>query len=214
MRGAELENQRKSKLNETWCQNLRNEIDKQGYSQKQVADGTGIDVQSINFYYNGRNRPSFEALVKIAKFLNVSTDFLLGAKDFRSPEKDIQNAFYCTGLNEETVQSLKLMIMNDKADIKLQNTSEAYYYADRKLVTRHSILNFILSNHNFDRIIRALEYSRIYGGVCELYGELNGFGTADDVSVSRMYKLEVYPAFADLINDFDNAVYEAEAGAE
>lgn len=102
------------------------------------------------------------------------------------------------------------MILNDKADIHLPNKTEEDYYNDTKLTTRYSILNFILSNYHFYEITRALEYSRIYGGICEVYGELNGFGTADDVSVSEMYRMRVYPAFQALLDDFHNAVYESE----
>ena len=183
-------------------------------TQDTLADILGVSRQALSAYLNGGSVPDAESLAKMARYFDVSTDYLLGLSDFKSVNKDMQNAFLCTGLNEEAIQSLFLMIQNDKADIMMPYTTEADYYADSKLITRHSILNIILSNQHFYEITRALEYSRIYGGVCEVHGELQGFGTADDVSISRMHKMAVYPAFAELINDFDNAVYEAEAETE
>lgn len=52
-----------------------------GLKQSDLAKMTGIAEATISRYCNGRRTPNIKALVKIAKILNVSTDYLLGIKD-------------------------------------------------------------------------------------------------------------------------------------
>lgn len=52
-----------------------------GLKQSDLAKMTGITEATISRYCNGRRTPNIKALVKIAKILNVSTDYLLGIKD-------------------------------------------------------------------------------------------------------------------------------------
>lgn len=47
-------------------------------SQQEVADRTGIARTSIQGYENNANSPSIEVLITLAKFFNVSADYLLG----------------------------------------------------------------------------------------------------------------------------------------
>lgn len=54
----------------------------------QVAKGTGISQGTMNEYKNGKKVPNIDNLVKIANYLKVSTDYLLGIND-SSP----QNAY-------------------------------------------------------------------------------------------------------------------------
>lgn len=52
-----------------------------GLKQSDLAKMTGITEATISRYCNGRRTPNIKVLVKIAKILNVSTDYLLGIKD-------------------------------------------------------------------------------------------------------------------------------------
>lgn len=52
-----------------------------GLKQSDLAKMTEIAEATISRYCNGRRTPNIKALVKIAKILNVSTDYLLGIKD-------------------------------------------------------------------------------------------------------------------------------------
>lgn len=46
-------------------------------SRKKLADALGVNEASISHYIRGRTRPSFDALVGIARFFNVSLDYLV-----------------------------------------------------------------------------------------------------------------------------------------
>ena len=49
-----------------------------GIKQKTLADALGFGSTAIANYESGRNEPSLDTLLKIAAYLEVSTDTLLG----------------------------------------------------------------------------------------------------------------------------------------
>ena len=52
-----------------------------GLSQKEIANFIGVSVSAYSNYEQGIREPSYDILIKIAKFYKVSTDFLLGLED-------------------------------------------------------------------------------------------------------------------------------------
>ncbi len=63
---------------------LRNISDK---TQVQIAEALGIAPQNLSYYFNGRE-PNFELLLKIAKYFDVSVDYLLGRTNVKKYEVD------------------------------------------------------------------------------------------------------------------------------
>ncbi len=51
-------------------------------TQRQVAEKLGISQPSYIRYENGTSEPTLENLVKLADLFDVSTDFLLGRKEY------------------------------------------------------------------------------------------------------------------------------------
>jgi transcriptional regulator with XRE-family HTH domain len=49
----------------------------QAVSRKKLAGHLGVNEATVSHYVHGRSNPSFEALVGIAGFFNVSLDFLV-----------------------------------------------------------------------------------------------------------------------------------------
>ena len=54
-----------------------------GISQKQCSKILGIESSKYNKWENGKNRPSYDMVCKLANFFNTTTDYLLGASDDR-----------------------------------------------------------------------------------------------------------------------------------
>ena len=52
-----------------------------GFSQPQLAKATGISPNAICYWENQKRVPSANAIITLAKFFNVSTDYLLGLED-------------------------------------------------------------------------------------------------------------------------------------
>ena len=53
-----------------------------GLTQRDVADRLGIAQPSYIRYENGTSEPNLENLVKLADLFDVSSDYLLGRKEF------------------------------------------------------------------------------------------------------------------------------------
>ena len=57
-------------------------------SNKQLADAIGVSPGNVSDWKSGRSKPSAEVLARIAKFLGVSTDYLLGLSSGRRIDQD------------------------------------------------------------------------------------------------------------------------------
>lgn len=53
------------------------------WTQKQLAEKLNYGYTAISNYESGKNKPSYDDLIKIAKVFNVSTDYLLGISKIR-----------------------------------------------------------------------------------------------------------------------------------
>ena len=54
---------------------------KKGLTLKEVSSETGISVSALSHYLSGVNIPPLDVAVKLAKFFEVSLDWLCGAND-------------------------------------------------------------------------------------------------------------------------------------
>ncbi|MBR2181532.1 MAG: helix-turn-helix transcriptional regulator, partial [Oscillospiraceae bacterium] len=52
-----------------------------GISQSQLASDLGISQGTVGNWESGIREPSFETISKLAKYFNVSVDYLLGRSD-------------------------------------------------------------------------------------------------------------------------------------
>lgn len=49
--------------------------------QIDVAAATGIDQKTLSNYETGKTSPDSEAIIRLAEFFHVTTDYLLGVND-------------------------------------------------------------------------------------------------------------------------------------
>ena len=54
---------------------------KKGISVRQLSIDTGLHRRTIDEYQEGKSEPKLESLAKLARALNVSTDYLCGLED-------------------------------------------------------------------------------------------------------------------------------------
>ena len=52
-----------------------------GLTQKQLAQNIGYTQPAVNDWENKKTRPTFEAVIALADFFDVSADYLLGRVD-------------------------------------------------------------------------------------------------------------------------------------
>lgn len=51
-------------------------------SQDQLGKKLGFSNQTVSFWESGKREPSLDVLVSVAKYFDVSVDFLLGIETF------------------------------------------------------------------------------------------------------------------------------------
>lgn len=73
-----------------------------GISQVELASKLGITKQCVSNWENDNILPSIEMLIKLSKYFNVSTDYLLGLSSDKTINVD--------GLNEQEIAHIKLFI--------------------------------------------------------------------------------------------------------
>lgn len=73
---------------------------------KEVADSLGISRATLGFYEDGSRKPDIEILYKIAKYYNVSADYLLGISDTPSTDQDIKTLSDNFGINLQNAINL------------------------------------------------------------------------------------------------------------
>jgi len=57
---------------------IKEEREREGLSQKELAVKIGVKQNTISQYEKNVKRPSYEILVLLANYFGVSTDYLLG----------------------------------------------------------------------------------------------------------------------------------------
>ena len=73
-------------------------------SQVELAKKLGVSKQGVSNWENDNVQPSIEMLVKLAKFFNVSADFLL--------DLDEKTPIDVSGLSEREIAHIKLIVQD------------------------------------------------------------------------------------------------------
>lgn len=82
-----------------------------GLTQEQMAQLTGIHVNSIKVYESGKSQPSLDAFKRIVKTLSVSADELLFDEHERQPADELRLAFDAVShMREEDKQTVLSLI--------------------------------------------------------------------------------------------------------
>lgn len=71
-------------------------------TQVQLANELGVTKQSVSNWENDNIQPSIDMLIRLSRFFNVSTDYMLGL--------ETKNLLDITGLTEEQTAHIKYII--------------------------------------------------------------------------------------------------------
>ena len=77
-----------------------------GKKRQEVADELAISRASLEYYEKGSRKPDIEILAKLAKYYNVSSDYLLGISDGTEINDDCKALERYLGLSEKAVKIL------------------------------------------------------------------------------------------------------------
>ncbi len=84
--------------------NIKKIREKRNITQIRLSTGVDVSQETISAYESGRAMPSADTLIRIADFLNTSTDYLLGRIDKDISLKQI--------VNEKVDEDINLLINN------------------------------------------------------------------------------------------------------
>ena len=77
-------------------------------TQTDLANILGIAKTTLAAYEQGKSEPSFETLIKIADYFNVTTDYLIGRDEGKTV--DLQTLYEEIGLSEDSIALLKSLV--------------------------------------------------------------------------------------------------------
>lgn len=127
----------------TFHERLKALRDESGKTQAVIAEDLGMTPQSFSYYLNGRE-PSYDTLIKIANYFNVSLDYLLGVSncktkdsenDFSQDLKELQNS---SDVRIQSIIKMLVWIINSSNDIEKKPASY-----DALIILIHSYLRLI-----------------------------------------------------------------------
>lgn len=83
-----------------------------GLGQKELSAHMNLSVATISNYENGVHSPDLFTLCRLAKYFNVTTDYLLGRTDYRCPPEALEEYF----AGEHTLHNVVNTIMSFDAE--------------------------------------------------------------------------------------------------
>lgn len=127
-----MENANYRGYNSPFAQRLRQLIEENGIKHSKLADENVLNVsrQSISQYCDGTSLPPIDKIVILAKYFNVSTDYLLGLTNIKTTNTDLKAMCEYTGLCEKSIKFLKRFSSSSNTDLL-------------------SVINFLLSDANY-----------------------------------------------------------------
>lgn len=144
-------------LPSTRGERFKDEREKKGKSLDEVAAETGLSKPTIwalehdpDPMKNEQERDvGYLKVTELAKYYNVSVDYLLGLSPYRSPDTSIQGIEKVTGLHEEAIKRLQLL--NDRESIFNQRLNFKAMEPINSLLEHRMLLKFILNIHEAKR---------------------------------------------------------------
>lgn len=82
--------------------------------QKELAAHLGVPDNTISYFCSGKRVPNAEQIIEISKFLDVSSDYLLGLTENATTDTDLKAVCDYTGLNDKAVTNLSAEKGNSK----------------------------------------------------------------------------------------------------
>lgn len=120
-------------------QRINSALAKKDLKQKDLAQHLGVTDNTVSYFCSGNRTPNTSQIIEIAKFLEVSTDYLLGLAQEPTTDKDFNYVCEYTGLSSEAVIAL----------IDMREHRETRAFSD--------LLSCLLSHPNFMYLLGLLE---------------------------------------------------------
>ncbi len=177
-------------VRETIGKRIEKALEIRGIKQKELAQHLGLRDNMISYFVSATRTPNHEQLIKIARFLNVSTDYLYGITETHETDKDTRFICDATGLNEEALKRLQRFL----------SITKNYNVPDSQSPT--AVLNALLSSDGANSLTALGDYR------AELLNRANVFDNEDEEGMYRALEIESYIPGEDKHKDLSLADYD------
>lgn len=180
------------KYNTPFAANIRKLMDERAITQDVLAKAIGKTRQTVSQYANGISEPSYETLIKIANFFNVSIDYLLGVSPYSTADIDLKYVCQYTGLSEKSIKYLKML-----SDI--QSKKAIGPWAAEKIEYGKKRKEFWTSNAGIVKIKNDPKYTTP-GGLIDQYAAEFGINDKNDLQlIIQKYEESYYDSWVRLV---------------
>ncbi len=93
---------------------LRNLLEQDGITQKQLAQALNISTSTINGYIHNRRQPDVKTVIRLASYFHTTTDYIYGLTTLREPLVSPYNA------EERHLVNIYRMIPDDKKSLYIE----------------------------------------------------------------------------------------------
>lgn len=118
-------------IRKIFSKRLNDLMDEYQVSRDLLSEKTGISTGSITYYVDGRRIPEGDSISRIANYLGVPTDYLLGNVDVLELENDDLNKKF--GFNDETIKNLSSIENKGISNLIFDNKLDAVSYLYKEL---------------------------------------------------------------------------------
>lgn len=121
-------------------------------SQNELAMAISVSNRTISMYEQGNSEPNTDVLIKIAKYFNVSADYLIGLTEVKTTNADIAFISNYLGLSERCISELHIYNqLAQKGDARMRekiNTLNMFFNPSCELLERITeYLNFSATHY-------------------------------------------------------------------
>lgn len=174
--------------NNTFSNRLKNLMSEQNLTQDSLAKSIGISRQAIAQYLEGTTQPKADKIYTLAKYFNVSADYLLGLSEISTTNETIQGIHNKTGLSSQSI--IKLITEKHLQDFSISN-----------------FISSIIENDNIDKLIEAVKRKNFFSNSDEyVYMSPCQDSThyiAEEFPASSVYKIYAESIFWDIVKDYN-----------
>ena len=115
---------------------IKEALTHKGLKQKDLAKFLNVPVNTISYFCSGSRIPNTKQIIKIARFLDISADYLFGFSDVPKSNIDLRKASELTNIPEKTLLKLsELFKLKNKFDDNIgfgfhKNSGFFFFFSD------------------------------------------------------------------------------------
>lgn len=130
-------------------------------TQKELATALNVSEITVRSYEAGRREPSFDVIVKLEKYFDVTASYLYGNDDINVPKDEIEEGF--TRINLPTEYLMKRLYLLNNELIQKKESLKKMKIHNEFSEAKHQYITFVLEEEIeelevvVDRLQKALE---------------------------------------------------------